>query len=872
MLISKLVRYLMLLLQSAFAAGLVMAIPGHALAQRMIARTDASTGLPEVVIGGVQAMKAEWAFWGSKWDWAGMDVEPHLEAPLKVRIKGNSRKLGLDLLSRTQSSPPRSIALEFEFSAMQPHPDVIGGGLLLRFDLATFGLSMGDPEIAADKRGISWGRSGGPRFEWRFESPLAAIYKERGASSEIRVFFYNGKIDAGDKLVTSVISVAGDLKVEQSLYEKFGTQNSDKWPISRVGQDYAGPDLSFLNVEEKPAGRRGFIKTDGEKLVFSDGTIARFWGTNLTAFSLFETSPESVRQAAKRLSAMGYNLVRLHHHDSGWVIPNVFGTRSKDTQTLDEAALERYDWWVKCLKEEGIYVWIDLHVGRAFTAQDRIDHFIEISKGNESGQIAGENYINASVKKAFKRYNEQFLSRRNKFTGLSYADEPAIIGMLLTNENDVTHHFGNAFLADKNVPRHHALMRREAELFAAKWGLPAAKVMRLWEGGPSKLFLSELENRFNEEAIRQLRDLGVKVPIATTNYWGSSDLYAVPALTQGSLIDAHAYGRPGFLEVDPSQGTIPLHWLAPAQVQGMPFTVSEWNIEPFPSPDRHALPLMMAAWGAFQGWDAMMQYAHAQASLNSQISPSNWHSANDPSLLVTLPAAALIYRRSDISESKTHYVFAPSSDQLFRGVSPAKAGVLREASERGKLTLAIPPIRELPWLKASKMPQGATVIREAERISAEDTKRSNTADAGQFRRNWDQGTFFIDTPRAQAAAGWIQDPSGQSIKLSRLEVASKTRNASVVVQSLSNAPIERSNHLLISIATQSQPKQARRMPFVAEPFAGSLRVRAPPGLLAQYSGHSTLEAQPLTTKYEQGWYILEIDPGLAVTWIVLRNP
>ena len=35
--------------------------------------------------------------------------------------------------------------------------------------------------------------------------------------------------------------------------------------------------------------------------------------------------------------------------------------------------------------------------------------------------------------------------------------------MLLTNENDVTHHFGNALLPDKNVPKHNALYMAQAE-------------------------------------------------------------------------------------------------------------------------------------------------------------------------------------------------------------------------------------------------------------------------------------------------------------------------------------------------------------------------------------------------------------------------
>ena len=42
--------------------------------------------------------------------------------------------------------------------------------------------------------------------------------------------------------------------------------------------------------------------------------------------------------------------------------------------------------------------------------------------------------------------------------------------------------------------------------------------------------------------IDQLRSDGVKVPIATTNLWGMNTLFSLPPLTDGDVIDVHAYG------------------------------------------------------------------------------------------------------------------------------------------------------------------------------------------------------------------------------------------------------------------------------------------------------------------------------------------
>ena len=71
-------------------------------------------------------------------------------------------------------------------------------------------------------------------------------------------------------------------------------------------------DLSFLNAAEKPAGKHGTLGVAGDQLVFADGTPARFWGANLTAYALFNTGLSDTVNQAKRLSKLGFNLVRIH--------------------------------------------------------------------------------------------------------------------------------------------------------------------------------------------------------------------------------------------------------------------------------------------------------------------------------------------------------------------------------------------------------------------------------------------------------------------------------------------------------------------------------------------------------------------------------
>ena len=102
---------------------------------------------------------------------------------------------------------------------------------------------------------------------------------------------------------------------------------------------------------------------------------------------------------------------------SPWVNPNVFGDKSPDTKTLSDAMLERLDWWIKCLKDEGIYVFLDLHVQRHFKPGDGIDDFDEISKGKPTADLKGFNYVNASIQEAMQRFNAAYVTHVNSSLG-----------------------------------------------------------------------------------------------------------------------------------------------------------------------------------------------------------------------------------------------------------------------------------------------------------------------------------------------------------------------------------------------------------------------------------------------------------------------
>ncbi|HEX8981098.1 MAG TPA: hypothetical protein VF811_15435 [Parasulfuritortus sp.] len=838
-------------------------------------QVDQATGMPMLWKGGRNGLKEEYVFWGSNWAWTKLNTKLDILGPLHYQVSGDNKGLGFQLKGDIAKKADHSLVWNLDFDSPSGQSNIIGGGVVFHFDLTAFGKEMGAPDILPGKAGWTWGKPGGSHIEMRFDPPLPDMYFDGGSKTTLRAFLYKGSMPQGISHYTVTLHVSPDIAITPTNKERFGSTNTTGWYDNLVDWRTSPIDLSFLNADDKPAGKHGFVQAKGDELVFQDGTKARFWGTNLSAYTLFKTPHSNVKEQAKRLAALGFNLVRIHHFDSSWVSPNIFGDKNvADTQTINPDAIAQLDWWIKCLKDEGIYVWLDLQDLRGLKPGDNIDGFDEISKGRNSVSVKGYDYVNPSIQEAMKRFDDAYVNHVNQYTGVAYKDEPAIAAMLITNEDDLTQHFGNSLLPDKKVPFHDKIYMQAAKEFAKATGLPPDQTWRSWEPGPSKIFLNDLEHRFDTDMITYLRAQGVKCVIATTSTWGGDPLFSLPALTTGDLIDAHAYQGPNVLESNPLVSANLTDWIAAAQVVGKPVSVTEWNSDSFPMPDRHVLPLFVAAQASLQGWDALMQYAYSQEPIKGPGSPSVWHSYNDPSMLATMPAAALMYRQGDVKEATRAYVFAPDSKQLFyQALQPGNSPALRTAVEKGKLLIALPKTKELPWLKPAGIPRNATVFTDPNKPLIDIKSSQAISDTGELDHNWDKGTYTINTTKTQAAMGWI---GGEKVALKDVTVAITTPNATVAVQSLDGKPIDSSGRLLISLGAQSIPHRDESKPpwvppkFLAEPVEGHLSIRAAKGLRLYKLG-SIATKQEIPAAYRNGKYEIDLDRSLDTYWLMLSK-
>ncbi|MFI5457593.1 MAG: glycosyl hydrolase family 5 [Isosphaerales bacterium] len=660
-------------------------------------------------------------------------------------------------------------------------------------------------------------------------------------------------------------SEAGETQ-KRSAAERYDEPDTRSWYRDALDWDAAPVDLRFLNRDERPAGRRGFIQAVGDRLVFEDGTPARLWGSNLAANALFSTPRGNVARQAKRMAQLGYNLMRIHHHDSeGWVRPNIFGNRSKNSRRLDPKSLDALDWWIKCLKDEGIYVWLDMRVGRVLNPADGVKLGpAEIMKKN--GLFAGFDYYNPELQDLMKEFQKSYLGHFNRYTSLAYKDDPAVIGVLITNEDDLTEHYGNMMLPDYHLTEHNALWTRGYKAFAKEHGLPADRVYQTWLPGPSKIYLSDVEHRFNEIMIGELKALGVKVPIATTNYWGNCALYSLPALADGDVIDAHSYGKSEALETNVRSEANYIAWIGAGHVHGKPLTISEWNVE-YPATDRFTAPLYVAGIAALQGWDAPMLYDYSQNTLIRPTGVDKWSTYFDPALTGVMPAAALAYRQGHISPARQSYCLMPGPALLSRRLDPKTSATIRTLMEQSKLTIGLPAVKELPWLKASR-PKGETVITDPDRDFIPQGQSFVRSDTGEMTRDWELGIQTIDAPRTQAVSGWI---GGKTLKTRDATFQFRTKKAVVALTSIDNQPLSGSGFILITAMARAVASPGSRTPMLSEPVVGTISLRASTqGLeLLALGGDGRVIRRSSPARLE-GALTISIPSGGGTHWFVLK--
>ena len=188
------------------------------------------------------------------------------------------------------------------------------------------------------------------------------------------------------------------------------------------------PESSLVDCSSRldaPAGKNGFVRVRDGHFVFNNGARARFFGVNLAKDSVF-IDKHLVDRLVTLFARAGINLVRIHQIDDAQGILDPDPKRFFRPERLDLV-----DYWIFQLKEHGIYVAMDLNDYRTFRANEGVTDGEKLGRGAKPYAVFDPHLVQLQ-----QEYARALLVKHiNPYTGLSYANDPAIALLELYDEN-----------------------------------------------------------------------------------------------------------------------------------------------------------------------------------------------------------------------------------------------------------------------------------------------------------------------------------------------------------------------------------------------------------------------------------------------------
>jgi len=539
-----------------------------------------------------------------------------------------------------------------------------------------------------------------------------------------------------------------------------------------------GPLVSPVDVSDlldPPAGAHGFLTVQNGDFIFEDGTPIRFFGMTIQGEETFPTHADA-ELLAERFAQLGWNIIRFHRLDKPFGDPNIFDPAFDDTQHLSADSLDRLSYFIAQLKARGIYVHLDLLDSRRFKAGDGVAAYGALLPG---AKIVAE--YNPRIIELQQLYAADLLTHLNPYTGLRLVDDPALALVGLINESSIFQlpKFGGAL---PQVYRDEVQQLWVDYLTAQGVPNPEGEADRFLDGNDPEVqqFYVALQTGYFQQMHAYLRGIGLQIPMAGSN----KTLEGLDLQTNASLdfIDRHAYwdhpkGFGDFAQfnnnslIEVIEGHNLLAKLSRNRVSEMPYVVSEWNI-PWPNEYRAAGPMLMAAYGLFQGWDGLIQFDF-RGELMPMLIEKNFDVSTMPEQFLQMAAAARLFHRGDVLPALVRHAYLllpepsiPPALGFLHGIERILDGVETSPDEVGVA----------PWI----------------------------SDTGELSLDDVSGIVLIDTPRTQAAVGRVGEIPDVPIALRDVTFSMTTPFAGVILTSLDGQPLETSEHLLLITVARSE--------------------------------------------------------------------
>ena len=572
-------------------------------------------------------------------------------------------------------------------------------------------------------------------------------------------------------------------------------ENYEWKPLAFQRKINRGSALDFSFLADAPAGKYGFIRpTPQGTLTFEKAPQKRIrlYGPNL-CFSASFLTKAAVDQLADYFVYCGYNTVRIHHHDT-----ELLDRKAKDTLTFSVGKLDQLDYLVFRMKEKGIYVTTDLYTNRVFKPGDNIPE----CDFYDQRQMKMLLPVSRAAMENWKEFARRWMAHRNPYTGLTWAEEPALYCINLVNEEALA----------SNWNRSSSSVKLYETAFADYCTKKRLKGGTASNSNPVFLrFLHELQDRVLAEQIHFVKEtLGVRAMVTSLNYQNQIPLTLLRR--RFDLVDNHAYfDHPGFPEKQWSRpfsyrqasairrmAVVPRNMMA-TRLPGKPFIVTEFN---YCNPNifRAEGGPLIGGYAALQNWDALYRFAwsHSASGIYKVGSAYGFDAVNDPMAQLSDRIAIAMFRRGDVAPAKVTYAYTVSPECFERNEFDAFPAVFQNLGlvtgigsipegdrsvPKGTVELTSAQAKNPASLKDARI---AKLWREA------NDKRLAVSATGQLRLDGNAGSFTVTTPRTES----ITLPAG-SLAAGTLRVRDASCFQTVAAISLDDKPLAESSSVLV---------------------------------------------------------------------------
>jgi hypothetical protein len=772
------------------------------------------------------------AGWGPKWAWASLrstekpGVPFAVSAPFVVN-KAAGESIAIEL--HVTPTGKRSIAFQYDLTAQKDVPITIVCATL------GFAKSIGGQLVAT-----SAGKEQTvplPLTRGEITNVSHVVFKlanagdigvdvqpagDIGIDGDARFILAADKFHAGHQTVTLTLTFPADVSLVTS------SSDAKKFLKPLAGPDWFAftptDDLSpsAIGMEswlEKPAGKRGGVRMAGDHFQLEDGTPIKFWGTNLAYGSSCAPEKKVADFTAARFARFGINAVRLHKFTYA-INENGIGDRNDSTQ-FDPKGLDRLDYFSSQLKNDGVYFGWSHTYGLHVRPGDRAKllAYDEIAKAFPGGNTYAFINFAPDVQDLMIESVVNLLKHKNPYTGLTYAQEPALCFIELQNEDDIF--FYTSTDVFKKCPTYKKqFMQRFCVWLKTRYG-SQDNLQKAWQGAikpdetlaagnifpqlnpwffsddhlpkttggdhqrllDSAAFLHDAQNQYYGRYVKAIRDAGYKGPINGSPWQAPSMLphyYNLKSDYAAGYIDRHNYFGGQFADTmlaHPGSGYLSSGL---QQVIDRPFGLSEW-ITVYPSLYSAEGPVLIATYCmGLQGWDASYEFQssaipHTYNKLAGTLPWGVWD-ADTPTQLGQFPLLARMIYRGDVKEAPILSIRRISDSELATG----KFSFTDKVTQQGDIKSfsgSVPPAALAAGravVQFTDSPQPSTFIDMAQ-YQKGDTIVSAT---GQLKWNVAQRYVTIDTDGTKGLVGFAP---GEAITLGNVHIVSKSPYASILL-------------------------------------------------------------------------------------------